>query len=139
MPFQLPALLHASSAVDKVKCYTNTVPNSAAGDLLLSSISYDFTVYQNRFIRNTFYFLFTFLLGRWNSSIYEDLIKANLVSNHRKNGYKDFKYVYYGNNEDGPMSFHLHLQQPGQVSHLEHICICMSLMVCCLVSVLSVG
>ena len=52
----------------------------------------------------------------WRREIFENILKKNAAARYMARGYRDFKYVLYGNNESGPLSLRLAPQQEGYVS-----------------------
>ncbi len=51
-------------------------------------------------------------------AIFEDFIDKVIIQNAKKRGYKDFKYMYYGNANNEPLSFKISAKSSGHV----HIC-----------------
>jgi hypothetical protein len=51
----------------------------------------------------------------WRCIIYENLVHENIVKHSVKMGYKDYKYLMYGNKVSGPLSIQMAQQKEGYV------------------------
>lgn len=97
---------HQTAFADNMTCHTDYQPRSIQSaslkDLVLSGLKN-----KNGNEEGT---------GGWEYIIYEDIVDKNLVQRSRRMGYKDFKYLMYTANDDaGPLSLRLHIEQPGPV------------------------
>lgn len=54
-------------------------------------------------------------VGQWFLTIYENVVHTSIVEHAHKRGYKDFKYMLYGDKISGALSFQFHISQRGRV------------------------
>ena len=53
----------------------------------------------------------------WTLDIFEMFIDKNIIEKSRRQGYKDYKYMLFGNKESGPVSLRISITKLG-VTHL---------------------
>ena len=53
--------------------------------------------------------------SQFKLEIMEMCNNKNIIINARKIGYKDYKYMLYGNNMSYPLSFHINIMRTGRI------------------------
>ena len=53
--------------------------------------------------------------SQFKLEIMEMFNNKNIIINARKIGYKDYKYMLYGNNMSYPLSFHINIMRTGRI------------------------
>ena len=53
--------------------------------------------------------------SQFKLDIMENFNNKNIIINARKIGYKDYKYMLYGNNISYPLSFHINIVRTGRI------------------------
>ena len=91
--------LYKSSFVDDMQCLTAYHP------LANKEADLEFAVVNNNVDKKAF-----------NKEIFENLLNKDIAIGAMHAGYKDFKYMYYGNSDSKPLSLKLHIKKVGIVS-----------------------
>lgn len=50
---------------------------------------------------------------QWNHTIYENMMKSDIIVKANQRGYLDYKYVYYGNINSDVLSIKIHVKKEG--------------------------
>ena len=91
--------IHKSPYVDDMQCLTAYHPLANKGADLESAVvnnNVDKAVFQKE--------------------VFENFLDKNIIIGAMNAGYKDFKYMYYGNSESKPLSLKLHIKKVGIVT-----------------------
>lgn len=92
----LPAKpLHESDFIDHMQCYTTFEPRQDPGSHLL-----DLRVPDDS-------------SKKWKVDIMEQLMDPGIITKARSQGYKDFKYMIFGNKDAGPLSLKINVRTKG--------------------------
>ena len=91
--------LYKSSFVDDMQCLTAYHP------LANKEADLEFAVVNNNVDKTAF-----------KKEVFENLLDKNIIIGAMHAGYKDFKYMYYGNSESKPLSLKLHIKKVGIVT-----------------------
>lgn len=93
--------LYPSNFIDGMKCYTTFEPRASDEGSLLSLVVNNQLKADDQSMK---FFGFT---------IYENLTRPDIIDSARRRGYRDFKYMLYGNNESLPLNLFVSIERSG--------------------------
>ena len=93
----LSSKIYPTPVVDRIQCYTDYEPHVerkySLSNIILTNPS----------------------SKQWNHTIYEYMMRSDIIVKSNEKGYLDYKYLYYGNSNSNVLSFKIHVQQEGYV------------------------
>ena len=106
--------IHNSPYSDNLTCYTTFQP-LANTDLSLLKLMINTTLptlSPNEVVKEV---VKIGQKSQFKLDIMENFNNKNIIINARKIGYKDYKYMLYGNNISYPLSFHINIVRTGRI------------------------